>query len=177
MAGAHAVHFVPNQAREPDMDIHYACNLQDYIEAQKVALRTTVSYYIMLVGGGLCLLVGAVVAVVGPFSSALPPLLLAAFWLGYPFVYIPFKLRRDFRKHPNFARECQVHVDDDGLRSQSDVSTGETKWEAFVKFRETPNLFMLYLGGRMSKVIPKRAFAASQVEEFRELLRRKLPTK
>jgi hypothetical protein len=159
------------------MDIQYKCNLNDYIEAQKVALRRSVSYYIMLVAGGLCLLMGAVVAVAGPFSTALPLLLLAVFWLGYPFVYIPFKLRRDFRKHPNFARECQVHVDDDGLRSQSDVSSGETKWAAFVKFRETPNLFMLYLGGRMFKVIPKRAFSTSEVDEFRELLRRKLPTK
>jgi hypothetical protein len=136
-----------------------------------------VSYYIILICGGFCLLLGSFLALVGPFSKGLPLLALAFFWLGFPFVYMPFKLKRDFKKHPNFSRDCSVQVNETGLHSQSDVSTGETKWAAFVKFRETRNLFMLYLGGRMFKVIPKRAFSAAQLEEFRELLRQKLPTK
>jgi len=159
------------------MDVQYKCNLDDYKEAQNTQLKRSVGYYVMLVSGGLCLACGAILAFAGPFSSAVPLLALAALWLGCPLIYMPFKLKRDFQKHPNFARECWVHVDDDGLRSQSDVSSGETKWAAFIKFRETSNLFMLFLGGRMFKVIPKRAFSAPQLEEFRELLRRKLPTK
>jgi YcxB-like protein len=159
------------------MDVQYKCNLEDYKEAQKAQLKRSVSYHIMLVGGGLCLLFGALLAFTGPLSSSVPLLLLAVLWLGYPSLYLPFKLNRDFQEHPNFGRDCHLQVNDDELRSQSDVSTGETKWAAFVKFHETPNLFMLYLGGRMFKVIPKRAFSASQLEEFRELLCRKLPAK
>jgi len=159
------------------MDIQYKCNLADYVEAQNVHVRRSVSYYIMLLGGGLCLLAGGLLALVGPFSTSVPFLALAVLWLGVLFVYMPFKLKRDFRKHPNFSRDCSVQVSETGLNSQSDVSTGETKWAAFVRFRETRNLFMLYLGGRMFKVIPKRAFSGAQLEEFRALLRQKLPNK
>jgi hypothetical protein len=157
------------------MNIRYKCGLDDYREAQNVALRKSASYYFVLSGGVLCLLLGIVhLALTGSISSSLPEFSLAVFSLAYPFVYPHFKLKRDFDKHPNFGRECLLDVDEDGLRSESDVSTGEAKWAAFVKFHETSNLFMLYLSGSTFKVIPKRAFSALQLEEFRELLHRRL---
>jgi hypothetical protein len=160
------------------MDIQYKCGLDDYREAQKVALKRSASYYFMLSGGALCLLLGIVhLALTGSLSSSLPAFSLAVFSLVYPFVYPHFRLKRDFDKQLNFGRECLLHVDEDGLRSESDVSTAETKWAAFAKFHETPNLFMLYLGSRTFKVIPKRAFSPLQLEEFRELLRRRLTAK
>jgi len=159
------------------MDVRYTCNLDDYREAQYAQLRRSASYYIMLVGGGLCLLFGAVLALTRTFASAAPILLLALFWLGWVLAYLPLKLKRDFHGHPNFAKDCHVHADDEGLRSESELSSGETKWAAFTKFRETSNLFMLYFGGRMFKVVPKRAFSPSELEQFRALLRRKLSTK
>lgn len=159
------------------MDVQYQCGLNDYIEAQKVVLGRSSGYYIMLVGGGFCLILGVVVAFSMRLADGLPALALAVCWFGYLIIYLPVKLRRDFSKHPNFSRHCNLHVDDNGLRSSSDVSSGDTKWGAFVKFRETPNLFMLYLGERVFRVIPKRAFSTLQLEEFRGLLRTKLSMK
>jgi hypothetical protein len=159
------------------MDVQYQCNVNDYVEAQNAVLKASVGYYILFIGGGFSLVLGMIVAYWGRLATATPALALALFWLAYPIFYLPAKIRRDFKKHPNFSRPCNLHVDDDGLRSSSDISTSETKWGAFVKFRETPNVFMVYFGGNIFRVIPKRAFAASQLEEFRELLRRKLPAK
>ena len=147
------------------------------MEAQNIALKAGASYYILSIGGTLSFVLGVVTAFWGRFAVALPALALGVFWLSYPTLYWPWKLRHDFKKHPNFSRQCTLQVDNDGLRSQNDMSSGETKWGAFVKFRETPNLFMVYFGGRLFKVIPKRAFSAAQLEEFRELLRSKLPSK
>jgi hypothetical protein len=159
------------------VDVQYQCDLKDYLEAQNVALKATAGYYIVSIGGILSLVLGVLASLLGLFGAAWPMLALAVFWLSCPIFYWPWKLRRDFKKHPNFSRQCSLHVDENGLRSESDVSSGETKWEAFVKFRETPNLFMMYFGGRMFKAIPKRAFSAPQLEEFRDLLRSKLPAK
>jgi len=159
------------------MDVQYQCDLDDYVEAQNFVLKQSVSYYILFVGGGFSLVLGLAIAFWGRFANALPALFLGIFWLGYLILYRTAKIRHDFKRHPNVSRQCSLQVDDNGLRSASDVSTGETKWGAFVKYRETPNLFMVYFGGRMFRVIPKRAFSTLQLEEFRELLRRKLPAK
>ena len=70
-----------------------------------------------------------------------------------------------------------LDLKDEGLYGTSAIGEGTAKWSAFSKLRETPNLFMLYMGARMFRVIPKRAFSPSQLEEARALLRTKLPMK
>jgi len=159
------------------MDVQYQCDVNDFVEAQNAVLKRSVGYYVLFIGGFFCLLLGIVIAYRGRFANALPLLVLALFWLGYAILYLPTKFRRGFKKHPNFSRPCSLHVDDDGLRTSNDVSTNESKWAAFVKFRETPNIFLIYFGANIFRVIPKRAFVGPQLEEFRELLRSKLPAK
>jgi hypothetical protein len=93
--------------------------------------------------------------------------------LGF-YVIRPYWLRRDFNRHPNFARPVQMQIDDAGLESESEVWVGRAKWGAYVKYSETENLFLLYLGARLVEAIPKRAFSGEQMEEFRRLVRTKL---
>ncbi len=159
------------------MDVQYQCSLKDYVEAQNAVLKASAGYYILVLGGGVSLAFGLFLEYRSGFARAIPALFLALFWLGYPTILLPAKFKREFKKNPNFPRACLLHVDDDSLRTSSDVSTSETKWVAFTKFRETPNVFLIYFGRNIFRVIPKRAFAAPQLEEFRELLRRKLPAK
>jgi hypothetical protein len=159
------------------VDIQYECTLSDYAEVQKSHFRKSIGYYVVVIGGALCLVAGVLLAALTQIYLAVPLLCLSAFWLGFAFLYLPFKVTRDFQKSPNFARKCFLRADDEGLRSESNVSQGQIKWSAFVRYSETPNLFILFLGPRMFQVIPKRAFLPEQSAEFRELLRRKLPAK
>ncbi len=92
-------------------------------------------------------------------------------WANY--VHVPL-IRRDFRKHPNFSVPQVLKVNDDGLYCVSDIAEGSAKWSAFTKFQETRNLFMLQMGARMFRVIPKRALSTPEIDELRELLRRRL---
>ncbi len=84
-------------------------------------------------------------------------------------------LKRDFRRHPNFDRPQNLRIDSSGLHSETAAWSGDTKWEAYVKYRETEHLFLLYLGARSVEVIPKRAFSGEQLREFRRLVGTKLP--
>ena len=104
-------------------------------------------------------------------------LLLMIFGLVTRFVVRPIWIRRDFHKHPNFGRPCHLVIDDDGLHLTDEVSQSHKKWLAYTKYRETPNLIVLQLGARLVDVIPKRAFEAPQLDQFKELLQEKLPTR
>jgi YcxB-like protein len=102
-------------------------------------------------------------------------ILFSGLLLVYRFVGFPLWLCRDFRRHPNFSRQQTLRVDEDGLYKRSEVGQSETKWFAYTRFRETQNLFVLYLGERQAEVVPKRALSNAQLDELRQLLRKKIP--
>ena len=132
---------------------------------------------ILIVMAFLFIAFGLLQSVVNGLAQGAIALALGIFWLACGFVLRPIWFRRDFRRHPNFAVAQVVAITEDGLETNSEIGAGDTKWSAYGKFRETKNLFMLYMAARLFRVVPKRALSAPQVDEFRELLRRKLPTK
>ena len=85
-------------------------------------------------------------------------------------------IEKDFRRHPDFAGRAHLFVDGETLRTESELERRETKWAAFTKDRETENLFVLYEGAKLLRILPKRAFANQQLSEFRDLLCSKLPS-
>jgi YcxB-like protein len=158
------------------VEIRYQCSQADYLESQLAHVKRTVGYYVLLVLGVLSVLIGSYVAYARDFFGGLILQIVGIFWLSF----IPIRrmwLKRDFRKHPNFAAPQVVVLGEEGLRASCEIGEGTSKWAAYTKFRETPNLFMLYMGARLFRVIPKRAFSPPQLEEARALFCSKLPQK
>ena len=162
------------------MEIQYQCTFCDYEEvfaAQQLrSLGRKIAFALL---GCLIYMVGAFVLVTLGLTQ--PRAFLAMFGgfflLTLPFlVSRPFWLKRDFRRHPNFGRPERVRIDETGLHFESEVWNGETKWRAYVRCQETENLFLLYLGARTIRPIPKRAFSADQLEQFRQFVRKNLPS-
>jgi hypothetical protein len=138
--------------------------LADYTKAQLAHVRRSVGYYFLLILGCSAVLFGSYQAYAVDFWQGFIVQLVGLFWLSF----IPTRrlwLRRDFRKHPNFSTPQLLTLKEEGLYGTSAVGEGTAKWAAFTKLRETPHLFMLYMGARMFRVIPKRAFSSSQLEE------------
>ncbi len=158
------------------MEVHYQCGVEDYLEAQYAHHRRSTLFYII---SGLIIassaIAGIYLSVTEGYSQGSPLLALVVFWALLRFILRPFYFRRDFRRHPNFGRAQTLHIDESGIEYKSDLGHSETKWEAYSKLRETPNLFMLYLGARLFQVIPKRAFPDQRREELRRLLQEKIP--
>jgi hypothetical protein len=160
------------------MNIEYQCNLADYQEALLTHGTRSMERKILYAVGG-CLISTFVVfllvmrgiregaaflgVIVFWFCSALVVRLACSLWI-----------KRDFRKHPNFVQAQTVRIDENAIEYESSLGHGEAKWGAYSKFRETPNLFMLYSGARLFHVIPKRAFHGTQMDDFRELWREKV---
>jgi hypothetical protein len=160
------------------MEIQYQCGLQDYLEAQYAHYRRSAAFYVV----AACILgfvgiLGAYQLLTEGYPQGSPLLAIVVLWALLRFVFRPLCFRRDFRKHPNFAIPQTLRVEENGVSHRSDLGQSETKWNAFTKFRETPNLFMIYSGARLFHVVPKRAFERSQLEDFRQLVQHKLPSK
>jgi hypothetical protein len=158
------------------VEVHYQCSSEDYVEAQKTHFKKTAR--ILFAGYLLMIPVGLFEVRTIGFPRTAPALILASILLALPFLSISKRsVRRDFRKHPNLAYEYLLRADDNGLEMISNFSGQTSKWASYTAFRETSNLFMIYCGARMFTMVPKRAFTPLQLDEFRVLVRRKLPVK
>ena len=65
-----------------------------------------------------------------------------------------------------------LDVSDDGLHFLSPLEDSQLSWRAFGGWAEGNAVFALFPSVGTTLPIPKRAFTAEQLDEFREILRR-----
>jgi hypothetical protein len=72
-----------------------------------------------------------------------------------------------------------IEASDAGLRVHSVHADSQVAWSTYVTWGENKQVFVVLPQPRISLPIPKRAFTAEQLVEFREMLRRniKAPSK
>ena len=162
------------------MEVQYKCDLRDYKEAllarKPRQLHRQMLWFVVagLIGvSGFAILTNLGIHQ-GPAFLVVATAPLAVVLLCRS--VMPVWISKDFRKNPNFSRETHLLIDEEGVHSRNEIGQGHKKWIAYSRYRETANLFLLYLGARSFEAIPKRAFANSELDEFRQLLRRKLPS-
>ena len=162
------------------MRIRIQCNFADYKEGLLSQAGPPWRAYVLLIAGTFLILVGGWSAATAGFSNALPLLVPGAFAFLVSVLLRVFRqscIERDFRRHPGFAKEGLMIVDDESLRIEEELERRETKWPAFTKFQETDNLFMLFEGARNVRMFPKRAFSQQELDEFRRLVTSKITSK
>ena len=160
------------------MEVQYQRTFSDYQETVAVRrIRSLDRKVVFVLAFCLIYILGMIVLMSFGLSQALASvaiiggtILLGSVWSAVFHVW----LKHDFRRHPNLALPESVRIDDIGLHAESEEPTGTTKWQAYSKFRETQNLFLLYLGPRLVQALPKRAFSVEQLEQFRRLVGTKL---
>ena len=64
----------------------------------------------------------------------------------------------------------EATISDAGIDASSSVAAMKFTWDAFTRYSETKNLFLVYPGARMFHIYPKRAFTPGDVDTFRGLL-------
>ena|SRR5437763_15503478 len=153
------------------MEIRYRCTLEDYLEAQSLQSKSY-AYYLYFAASALFLLWGMSQALRDGFADAFGKFLMAICSLIWPLVIRPIGIRSSFAKVPHFALENRMLAGADGIQTENASGKSETKWTAYTRFKETPNLFLLDTGIGTFEVIPKRAFSESELGEFTEMLSR-----
>lgn len=80
-------------------------------------------------------------------------------------------IRQNWEKQPALQRPHTLEVVEGGVIIDNVLERQECRWPAFVRYAETPHLFLLYPSEISFHMVPKRALAdEAQVKEFRALL-------
>jgi len=93
-----------------------------------------------------------------------------AFMLGAPWL----SARRQYRSTPTAHSPFTIETSNAGLHIQSAHADSKVTWSAYVGWGENKSVFVILPQPRIYVPIPKRAFTAEQVSEFRETLRRNI---
>jgi len=82
---------------------------------------------------------------------------------------------RQFRSSPALQEEAHYEIFDDRLIVTSRLARTELRWETLLKAQETASYVFLYLGPVVAYVIPVACLTPTQVSQFRELVKIRVP--
>jgi YcxB-like protein len=165
------------------MRFEYRLTLNDYQEfnqthSKQIHLKLGIAYFvIVLLTNGLPLLSKTNLSIQEILLNVILPSLLAGILIFVVFYIIhQFSIKRAWNSAHLGKDETVVEVNDEELTINTPLSRSTLKWAAYTHWKETLNLFLVYQSANCSSLFPKRAFISQeQIDEFRELLRSKLP--
>jgi hypothetical protein len=164
------------------MDVNYQITVDDFRQGinayrkkstlTRWGFRFVKMFVILLIGTGLALLLFA------PHNAALqnsmPLFFLGILWLFVIWVTPYLSARSQFRGSPSARGRINLEVSDSGLYFHSEYVDSRLLWPSFVTWVEEKPVFALFTNPKICLLIPKRAFSADQLIEFREMLREKI---
>jgi YcxB-like protein len=97
---------------------------------------------------------------------------LSAAWLFFAYVYPRLATSSQVRRTASLHGSRTLTISASGLRIKSQQVDSHLAWSAFVRWAEGKSVFLVLTQPHGYMPIPKRAFTADQMNEFREILRR-----
>jgi|GEM_PF-6672547 hypothetical protein len=79
-----------------------------------------------------------------------------------------------FNGNEKFRELQKIVFSNDGLDYETRGGRSKIEWSYYNKFLESKNTFILIYGKSLYSIIPKRAFNAVQLEDFKKLLAEKI---
>ena len=160
------------------MHIDYEINEQDYVAAQRLALkkmRASAARFLAFapwLGLFLLVFIGQAVWKRGFSTNFIPGLVVPLF-----FLVLPFTTRRSVRK--SYAKSANMHgpltldVDEDGLSFRGRTFTSEVSWDHFARFYEDEKSFVISQRGQtVFNILPKRCLSPEQTSTLSDILGR-----
>jgi hypothetical protein len=92
-------------------------------------------------------------------------------WFAYMLLGPRFFSRRQFQNNPTVQSPITLSASEQGLEFHSQHTDARIAWSAYVAWAEAKSVFIIMPQPRIYSTIPKRAFGADQIGEFREMLR------
>lgn len=84
---------------------------------------------------------------------------------------------RYLRKNPNLQREYKAEFSEEGIEVWGSELHAKIGWSNLQKWGESKTVFLVYPQSTIYNIYPKRLFKQDEIDEFRDLLRRKIPRK
>jgi hypothetical protein len=100
------------------------------------------------------------------------------FIVGFYLLDCGFALRRYFRrlyqKDHRYKHDFTAEISDQGIYIITPFSDAHMKWNSFVRYLESTDIFMVFIAQWNFIIVPKRAFAPGEADQFRVLLQRNI---
>lgn len=154
----------------------YEVTLKEYCRAMRLHFLTLKRNLIFLVINLLCLAIAVVHHVLIDMSHLVVLIYSISFvhisrFLSTLFVYP----RKAYNWDQRLGKEVQVSFFEEHVYFKSNVSESSTKWQAFLKFLENNQFFLVYFAFNRFIIIPKRLFSDSEhMEKFRCMLKERI---
>jgi YcxB-like protein len=162
------------------MTIEFQFTLDDYRNAFRGHYRKGASAVmrwtlrLCLVVGILFLLVGILFVITGQRAPnvATPPFLFGAFWtwMGLGGTY-QFSAKRQFAKNPALRQPRRIELSDDGVKTDAGITSSQASWQAYLRYVEAKECFLLYTSPACFSIIPKRVLQPAELDDLRQLLK------
>jgi hypothetical protein len=135
----------------------------------------------------ICLIpiAGVAFALAGKTMGVFVPSGFAGLWAG---LFLPtfllylrfgapyFAARALFKNNANLKGAIHYSISEDLVIQEMATGRAELRWSTFLRVRETPDLFLLYVQKQLAHPIPKRAFiSAQEISAFRDIVRHQVP--
>ncbi len=159
------------------LKISYKVEEADFIQAYERFWRSSkqgseTAHWI----GGIAVLLGALVL------ATLPNIRMLAFvivGLGALLSLLPIARRamfaRAYRSNLKFTGPIATEFSNDVISTESKVGASQLNWDIYSSALESDDAFLLMITKQTFSIVPKRDFqSASQIDEFRALVERKL---
>ena len=160
------------------MQARFQVTADEYVEAQVAHLKATHGNRLWLVrlGSGVIAIAGIYFAWDEPRSSVGYAMAICGVALFALFTWVyRAEARREFHKQAQLREEVSADFGEQSVAAHSSLGDSTTKWDAYTRFVETEHLFLLYFSPAIYHIVPKRSLPRDGVDEFRNLLCRKLP--
>ena len=164
------------------MKIVYRITEHDFMEARDLFIANEKPWYrrlsrrLMPWIGGFVLLMQVIYLIVVPRRDI--GLVVIGFLVGFYLLYCGFALRRYFRrlyqKDQRFKHDFTAEISDQDIYVITPFADSHMKWNGFVRFLESSDIFMVFIAQWNFIIFPKRAFAPGEADVFRAALRRNI---
>ena len=152
------------------MEIRFTPAEEDVSNAQRAVPSSRWGAFLFVLLLGLLSLVGAHLIDLG-FSVAGWIWLACSFAVGFAAYEVPrIQARRAFRSSPSTQGEFVFTLSDKGILAKFPTGESQLEWRAYMKYKETATLFLLFYSSSRYTLIPKRAMSPEQIKEVRALL-------
>ena len=109
-------------------------------------------------------------------KGLLPFFGLVVMWLGILWVLPWWLMRRQFLRQPGAHGPRTAVLDDSGTHWRWNGGSSDVEWRNYIRSVEGNNQILFYTSPACFNILPKRALAAEQLNELRELLKQRIPT-
>ncbi|MGC2696972.1 MAG: YcxB family protein [Candidatus Angelobacter sp.] len=167
------------------MQIEYEISEQDFLNAQKLAVRKapklgTRLLFRILPFWGVLLFLGVAWPVFRKGfilkTEMLVPFSFAVLCLGSPLL-LKRAYQKAYRRNPSYQGKRSLILNENGLALSGDTFSSQLKWEHFIRFVEDEKVLLLYQGSQVVQIVPKRQLSQEEILELKEAFTRHIASK